>query len=267
MRKAIAYTRVSTSEQGNSGLGLAAQRNAIESFARAYGYEITGNDWLEEIASGKTAAMAKRPVLADAVRRARRSKATLIVAKLDRLSRSTHFVTGLLDDKRVRFRVADVGDEADNTLLRILAVFAEREREQIGKRTSEALQEAKKRGVTLGNQTNLREVALRGAVTNARQADEFAATILPRIERIRAAGRTTYRDIANALNDLGVKTARDGEWHGMSVRRLIERAKGNQADPASHDKPTPAPRSRKKRIRSLSGSIANPARPKRTLEF
>ncbi|WP_452181347.1 recombinase family protein [Heyndrickxia sporothermodurans] len=245
MKSGIGYIRVSTQEQGRSGLGLSAQREAIQRFATANGYEIAPSDWFEEVASGKSAT---RPILNEAIRRARRTKGFVICAKLDRLSRNTHFVTGLLEHKGVKFRVADVGDEADNTFLRILAVFAEREREQIGERTRDALRAAvRERGVVLGNPTNLREAALRGAESNARQADEFASEILPRIMRIRAAGAKTFREIATALNALGVRTARHGDWHHESVRRLIERAERQAA--SCTNPPAPPPRRAPRAIR------------------
>lgn len=148
--KAIAYTRVSTREQGRSGLGLDAQVATITAFAQREGF--TDLLWFREVESGKRVSdtLAKRPQLAAALAAARDGACPVIVAKLDRLSRDVHFISGLMVDK-VRFIACDVGMDADNFQLHIFAAFAEKERALISARTKAALDALKARGVKLGS--------------------------------------------------------------------------------------------------------------------
>jgi DNA invertase Pin-like site-specific DNA recombinase len=147
-KPAIGYCRVSTQRQGRSGLGLEAQQQAIEAFAASNGYEVAGYE--VEVETGKGAdALDRRPKLARALEQAKRLRGPVIVAKLDRLSRDVHFISGLMAH-RVPFRVADLPPEADPLMLHVYAAFAEHERRMISKRTKEALARAKARGVKLG---------------------------------------------------------------------------------------------------------------------
>jgi DNA invertase Pin-like site-specific DNA recombinase len=148
MKRAIGYIRVSTAKQGKSGLGLGAQQQVLQRFADAERIELV--DVLVEVESAKHDA-SKRPVLAQALARAKRGKLPIVVAKLDRLSRDVHYISGLiLMQHRVPFIVADLGADTDPFMLHIYAALAEKERRLIGERTKAALQAAKARGVVLG---------------------------------------------------------------------------------------------------------------------
>src|ERR1700745_3639414 len=145
----VAYYRVSTHKQGRSGLGLEAQRKAVTQFATSEGLEIAQEFIEVETAKGADA-LNKRPQLAAALRTAKRLKAEIAVAKLDRLSRDVHFISGLMS-KRVPFIVTQLGRNVDPFMLHIYAALAEKERAMISERTKVALRAAKGRGVQLGN--------------------------------------------------------------------------------------------------------------------
>lgn len=226
--QAVAYLRVSTDRQGRSGLGLEAQREAIARFAEAEGIELLGE--FVEVETGKGAdALDRRPVLAEALETARKAKARtkddcpVIVAKLDRLSRDVHFISGLMAHG-TGFIVAELGANADPFFLHIYAAIAEKERKLIAERTRAALAVRKAQGVKLGNRTNLAEAQAKGGQTVKAAADVFAANVLPRIERIKATGATSYNAIAKALNEQGVKTAKGGTWAAATVRNIMLRA-------------------------------------------
>lgn len=221
MRQLISYLRVSTDKQGKSGLGIEAQRAAIARFAEAEGCAILGE--LVEVETGKGAdALDRRPQLAAALGQARKVKAAVVVAKLDRLSRDVAFISGLMV-QRVPFIVAELGVDADPFMLHIYAALAQKERAMIAERTRVALAHKKAQGVALGNPTNLAEAGQRGAAANRASADSFAANVLPVIRQIEATGVKGYRAIAAALNARGVRTARGGDWHDTTVRNLLAR--------------------------------------------
>jgi len=221
MPQAVTYLRVSRESQGRNGLGIEAQRAATEQFMAAQGLEKIAE--FVEVETGKGAdALDRRPVLAAALAAARKAKAPIVVAKLDRLSRDVHFISGLMSHK-VAFVVAELGADVDPFMLHVYAAFAERERALISARTKAALAAKKAQGAKLGNRTNLAEVGTRGHVTMARQADQFAANIRPVIEDARKAGAVTLQDLADALNARGVRTARGGRWHPMTVRAILQR--------------------------------------------
>jgi DNA invertase Pin-like site-specific DNA recombinase len=210
----IAYFRVSTAEQGRSGLGLEAQREAVETFAARTGAEIVGE--FVEVESGKR--HENRPQLVKAMTACRKQGATLLIAKLDRLARNVAFVAGLMESG-VPFKASDMPD-ADPFRLHIEAAIAEEERRKISQRTKAALAAAKARGVKLGTAGSA-ETARRASLANQERARRYADNIRPVIEQIRAAGITSLRGIADALNARGVATARGGEWHAMTVRRAM----------------------------------------------
>lgn len=222
MQAAVGYIRVSTKGQGRSGLGMAAQREAIERFSAAEGIEVA--IWMTEVetATGENA-LEQRPVLRQALATARRMKAPVIVAKLDRLSRNVHFISGLMA-QRVPFIVTELGADVDPFMLHIHAAVAEKERAMISARTKAALQAKKAAGASLGNPTNLAEAGRNGAAQTKAEADVFAANVRPIIGEIKAAGVQKLRDIAEALNARGVRTSRGGPWHAETVRRLMNRA-------------------------------------------
>lgn len=221
-RKVVAYYRVSTERQGRSGLGLDAQRDAVARFAAAEDLEIIGE--YTEVETGKGSdALAQRPQLAGAMVEARRAGAAVVVAKLDRLSRDVHFISGLMV-QRVPFIVAELGADTDPFVLHMYAALAEKERRMISDRTKQALAARKAQGAKLGNRTNLGEASALGAAAGAANADRFAANVLPIVDSIKAAGISTLSGIADALNQRGVHTARGGQWHATSVKNLLARA-------------------------------------------
>ncbi|MFC3643932.1 recombinase family protein [Aquibium oceanicum] len=217
----MAYIRVSTSKQGRSGLGIDAQRDAIQRFTTSEGLEVV--QWFHEIETGKGAdALDRRPVLAAALTLARKLKGPVVVSKLDRLSRDVHFISGLMT-QRVPFLVAELGADTDPFVLHLYAALAQKERALISLRTKDALQAKKMTGVRLGNPSNLEEAQRRGAAANAQAAETFATNILPLVHVIQSSGVTSLRAIAAALNARGVRTARGGVWHPTSVSRLLRR--------------------------------------------
>jgi DNA invertase Pin-like site-specific DNA recombinase len=214
--KFVSYCRVSTSSQGASGLGLEAQREAVAGFLNGGAWELVGE--FVEVESGKRA---DRPELARALAACKKHKATLVVAKLDRLSRSVAFLSALMESG-VEFVAVD-NPHANKLMLHMLAAFAEHERDQISARTKAALAAAKARGVKLGNPRI--EGAREGAAVALKTgADKRAANVLPIIKAIQASGAKTLSAIAVALNARGVKTARGGEWHASTVRDVLMRA-------------------------------------------
>jgi DNA invertase Pin-like site-specific DNA recombinase len=218
----MSYIRVSTGKQGKSGLGIEAQREAIFRFASAEGLEVLAE--FVEVESGKGSdALDRRPRLAEALAKAKRAKAPVVVAKLCRLSRDVAFISGLMA-QRVPFIVTELGADADPFMLHIYAALAEKERALIADRTRAALAQKKAQGTVLGNRTNLKYAQKKGVATNRKAADSFASNVLPIVRQIQAAGATTHRAIAQALNARGVRTARGGIWHDSTVRNLLARA-------------------------------------------
>jgi len=217
----VTYVRVSTSGQGRSGLGIEAQRHALGQFAKAEGFEVVRE--FVEVETGKGAdALDRRPQLKAALAAAKKLKCHVAVAKLDRLSRDVHFISGLMAHK-VPFLVAELGSDVDPFVLHLFAALAEKERSLISTRTRQALTAAKARGVTLGN-PRLHEARKNAVEAVKAEADRYAANVLPIIREAQKAGATTLRQIAEALNARGVTTARGGQWHAMSVRNVLERA-------------------------------------------
>ena len=197
MRQVVTYIRVSTAQQGRSGLGIEAQREALARFIDAEGCEVLGE--FVEVETGKGAdALDRRPQLAAALATARKAKAAVLVAKLDRLSRDVAFISDLMA-RRVPFIVAELGADADPFMLHLYAALAEKERNLIAGRTKAALAARKAQGVKLGNPTNLAAAGAKGAETQRAIADAFAANVLPIVRQIQAAGATTPRAIAASI--------------------------------------------------------------------
>jgi DNA invertase Pin-like site-specific DNA recombinase len=219
--RAFNYIRVSTMQQGRSGLGIEAQRLALQHFAEAEGIELLGE--FVEVETGKGAdALDHRPQLKAALAAARRHRCHVAVAKLDRLSRDVHFISGLMAHK-VPFLVAELGSDVDPFVLHLFAALAEKERNLISTRTRQALAAAKARGIALGS-PKLQEARESAVASIKSRADKHATNILPVIREVQKAGATTLRAIADALNARGVVTARGGQWHAMSVKNMIGRA-------------------------------------------
>lgn len=225
-RKLVSYIRVSTAKQGRSGLGVEAQREALARFAAAEGFALAGE--FVEVETGKGAdALDRRPKLAGALAEARRHHCAVAVAKLDRLSRDVHFISGLMAH-RVPFIVAELGADVDPFILHLFAALAEKERAMISARTRSALSAAKGRGVKLGNpalRNRLRAQRIRRAAVAGIQssADRHAAAVIPIIKEIQRAGADTLRKVADALNKRGIATPRGGSWHATSVKNALDR--------------------------------------------
>jgi len=218
--KAIIYTRVSTVDQGKSGLGLESQFNSINEFCLAENIDVI--EHYSEVETGKGAdALDKRPQLAKALQHAKKENAYLVVAKLDRLGRNVSFISGLMESK-VPFIVAQLGKDADPFMLHLYAALSEKERELISTRTKAALQVLKAKGVLLGNRTNLDQARALSIETTKAKATEFADKILPTVLSYRNAGET-LPGIADKLNDMGVKTRRGGKWYASTVANIIKR--------------------------------------------
>lgn len=214
----VAYLRVSTDAQGRSGLGLDAQQTAVTAY-------LNGGDWnlvasFVEVESGRNSA---RPELAQALAACRRHGATLVVAKLDRLSRSVAFLARLLESG-VDFVACD-NPHANKLMVHMLAAFAEHERDQISARTKAALAAARARGVKLGG-PNLADARIGAVKALKAGADARAANILPVIHDIQAAGVTSLNAIAATLNARAVPTARGGAWTHQGVKNLLARVAG-----------------------------------------
>jgi DNA invertase Pin-like site-specific DNA recombinase len=219
--KAIIYTRVSTAEQGKSGLGLQAQLDAATEFCRDESIEVVSH--YEETETGKGFdAIDKRPQLAKALAHAKKEGAALVVAKLDRLSRNVAFISSLMETK-VPFIVAQLGKDADPFMLHLYAALSEKERELISTRTKAALAVLKAQGVVLGNQTNLDEARLLSNTTNRAKAAAFADKVMATVIQYRKDG-DTLPAIADKLNNMGVKTRRGGKWHASTVSNILKRA-------------------------------------------
>jgi DNA invertase Pin-like site-specific DNA recombinase len=218
-KTAIAYLRVSTSEQGRSGLGLAAQRKVIDQFAVAEGFEL--DEVFTEVASGKLG-LNERAGLRTALAKANKLRCPVIVAKLDRLSRDVAFISGLMANG-IPFIVAELGLDTDPFILHLFAALSEKERKLIGSRTKSALADLKAKGVQLGNRTNLHEAQALGQASNAAKAAAFAAKIVPEIRLLQAQNKTMVQ-IAEELNRRGIKTALGRTWHQSTVSRLLKAA-------------------------------------------
>ena len=220
----IAYYRVSTSKQGIKGLGMDAQKDTVTGYLERSGGVLL--DEFKEVESGRSG---DRPELLKAVNQCKLKNATLLVAKLDRLSRDLHFITSL-QKSEVPFLIAENPQYTDLTI-HILAAVAQDERRAISQRTKAALAAAKARGVKLGN-PRLSEAG-GGDTTNARKArtvkaDSYANAILPVIEDIRCeiGDGASLRSIAKILNERGFTTSRGCGWTAAGVSRVQQRLAG-----------------------------------------
>ena len=220
--KLVAYYRVSTERQGRSGLGLEAQRFAVETYARQSGGRVLES--FTEVESGKRD---DRPELVRALLLAKVTGATLVIAKLDRLSRDAAFLL-TLQKTGVRFTAADLPN-ADETTVGVLAIVAQRERDATSKRTKEALAAAKARGTKLGNPNGAAALRRAGkgnaaAVEAVRiRAQSRADDLGPIVDDLRSGGVTSLGAIAEALNSRGIETPQGKQWHKSSVRNLLTR--------------------------------------------
>jgi DNA invertase Pin-like site-specific DNA recombinase len=210
-KPAIAYIRVSTTKQGRSGLGLEAQKAALARFADAEGYKLV--ETFQEAESGKGAdAIERRPQLAAALKAARKLKCPVVVAKLCRLSRDVHFISGLMA-QRVPFVVTELGADADPFMLHLYAALAEKERRLISQRTRDALRAKIAQGAKLGG---LNEAGIQKR-DEAKARAEALRPVLAELE-----GKST-REIASELNARKIATPTGAQWSGMTVSRVLRR--------------------------------------------
>jgi DNA invertase Pin-like site-specific DNA recombinase len=213
----VSYCRVSTQKQGLSGLGLEAQQSAVRAFLS--GTTAIMVKEFTETETGKGAnALETRPQLKAALEACRKHKATLIIAKLDRLARNVHFVTGLLETG-VDFVAADM-PHANKVMIQMHAVMSEWERDQISARTKAALAAAKARGVVLGvtGRANLKQNL--EARTDA--ANAFAEKVSGVLLGFKAAGMTQRR-MVEELNQLNIKAPKGGSWSLAQLQRMVKR--------------------------------------------
>ena len=218
MKQYVAYYRVSSKQQADSGLGLEAQRTAVLNYIKR-----NGNKIVAEFTEQESGRNDHRPELIKAIATAHNHNATLVIAKLDRLSRNVHFITSLMDSK-VKFICCDMPDATELTI-HIFAAMAQHERKMISERTSAALQALKRKGVKLGTPANLTDAARHKAhkaisrnakeSVNVRHAYHF---IVPR----RVSGMS-YQRIADELNKEGYRTRRGFEFHAWQVYNIYKR--------------------------------------------
>ncbi len=219
----VAYYRVSTQRQGRSGLGLEAQRHAVTS-------HVTGTQGMllrefTEIETGKgTNALDRRPELREALDHCRKQKATLLIAKLDRLARNVHFVSGLIESG-VDFVAADM-PQANKTMIQIFAAMSEWERDEIARRTRAALAAAKARGVRLGETgpKNIKRKNQERRDEALRFADRIRSLFNSYLDR-----KMTQREMVDDLNRLGITTPRGRSWSLIQVQRVIRRLRSPAA--------------------------------------
>lgn len=218
----VTYTRVSTQEQGQSRNGIEGQDRAIQAFILAGGHEVARA--YAEVASGKLGPEG-RPVLREALAEVKRTGATLLVSKLDRLSRSVQFIATLMQDG-IRFATVEDGLAVEPFMLHLKAMFAEQERRLISERTRAGLASTKARGTKLGfaAQATSTAQATRAAGRAASQvkATVYAVGMAASIKPLLAS--MTYAQIAEHLNSLGVRTQRNGAWHASTVSNVLKRA-------------------------------------------
>lgn len=218
----VSYLRVSTAKQGRSGLGLDAQQEAVGGHIRRENGKVLAQ--YVEIESGKKG-LKERPELGKALEHCRLTGATLIIAKLDRLSRDAHFLLGL-QRASVGFVCADM-PQANELTVGIMALVAEEERKAISRRTKDALAVAKARGVKLGcpnGAKHLRKYGNEAGVQAVKaKAQEHALALSSTLAEIRAAGIVSTNGIAEELNRRCIVTPRGGKWYAASVKRTLER--------------------------------------------
>ena len=220
-KRFVAYYRVSTTRQGRSGLGLDAQKHAVETYLKSENGNLI--DTFVEIESGKKN---DRPKLEAAMAMCRVHNATLIIAKLDRLARNVEFIARLMNS-RIEFIATDM-PQANRLTVHIMAAMAEHEREMISARTKVALAQARKRGVKLGGdrgniQRHAKKGAARSATARSSKANERARDLIPLVKDIIRSESNTLSNVADALNCRDITAPRGGAWSRAQVKTLIDR--------------------------------------------
>ena len=216
--KFVSYLRVSTARQGISGLSLEAQRASVAGY-------LNGGDWtlVREVLEVESGKRNDRPALADALKLCRKHKATLVIAKLDRLARNVAFISNLMESG-AEFVAVDM-PQANRFVVHIMAAVAEQEAEAISKRTKAALQAAKERGTKLGGRRvsaeRFSEIAAHARKERTARVIKQRSELLPTITQIQAEGATTLRAIAAQLNAREIEAPRGGQWAAIQVQRVL----------------------------------------------
>lgn len=239
-KRVIGYVRVSTVRQSRSELGLNVQREAVEAFCTANGYELA--TIMQEVGSGAAADstddMSGRPVLRAALKQAKKDGAAIVVARLDRLSRSVEFVANAIN-RGVEFKVADLGPDVPSLILHVVAAVGQEERRLISQRTKEGLRKLRER-IAIGtadpdqrfaSNPRLHEVKEAAAAGRVAKADAAAVKIWPAVRLYQSQG-LSVRAIARQLNDDGHQTSRGADWSGNAVARVIKRMEDRETGSA-----------------------------------
>ena len=214
--KFVSYYRVSTAKQGINGLGMDSQKQLIKNYLNGGNWELLGE--FAEVESGKND---NREELHRAISLCRKLKATLLIAKLDRLARNAAFLLNLRDSG-VDFVAVDM-PHADKFTVGIMALVAEKERDLISQRTKDGLAAAKRRGIKLGNPNPARAIQI-ALEANVKRANRYAGNLLPVVREIQKAGVVTLRGVANCLNVRGFKTPRGKLFAAQTVKNLLARS-------------------------------------------
>jgi len=214
MQSFISYIRVSTKRQNQSGLGQEAQQAAVARHIESTNGKLVGS--FQEVESGRKD---DRPQLKAALETAKKNKATVIIAKLDRLGRRASYILRLIDESGVDFHICDMPN-ADKLTITILAAVAERESEAISKRTSDAIQAKKRRGEPVGS-NDWKSVQAKGIEVIKADKMRRASYAMKVIAELREAHVNTHLEMANCLNRRGIPTARNGKWTATAVKRVI----------------------------------------------
>ncbi len=216
----VAYARVSTQRQAIEGFSLQQQERFLKEAAKQLNYKKA--IVFKEVASGKFSDPEKRPELWRALDKANRLKSPILVTAFDRLSRNTGILEKLIRDKEITV-ISFTEGEISPLIVSNKIQKAKIERELISKHTREALQAKKQQGIELGNRTNLASAQKLGHLSSKRQADNFARSMISRIDELRAKG-SGFKKIATTFNHKGIPTRRGGKWHATTVKKVMDRA-------------------------------------------
>lgn len=222
MKPAVAYYRVSTAKQGQSGLGLEAQRAAVAEFAQTHGYNVA--EEFTEVETGTS--KRKRIAIFEAIEAAQAHGGTLLIAKLDRLARNVHFISGLIEAK-VDFKAVDM-PQVDTFTLHVLAAVAEQEAKAISARTKAALKAAQARGTVLGAQEGQDRFSDAGRQASAKTRREaaqhaYSRMVVNYVQKLHHEGYS-LRAIAKNLNTLGERTRNGSDFKAPQVKRILTRS-------------------------------------------
>jgi len=216
--KYVAYTRVSTKDQGKDGYGIQDQEKVVKRY-------VGNNELIASFKETESGSKSDRPELLKALALCKKENATLVIARLDRLARNLYFVAKLQNSK-IDFVCCDIPD-ANKFTIQLLAAVAEQYLDTLRKNTKSALAQAKKRGVVLGNTKNLKQAAQKGNAKKKLLADQKAQSVANIISELKKYGVSTLSEIAKALNARGIPTVRNGEWYPSTVKNYMDRCSVN----------------------------------------